>query len=94
VAERAAKSDPKFRDTFFEARLNIARCRYLAALQQDGEDRKKSLSSAKQNIQSVTLNYPDQGGPKWKAQFEDLSKKVAATGAEAPQPVSKSAGQK
>ena len=31
VAARAAKSDQKYRDMFFEVRLNIARRRYLAA---------------------------------------------------------------
>ena len=29
VAERAARSDPKYEDVFFEARLEAARCRYL-----------------------------------------------------------------
>src|SRR5262249_21979420 len=75
VADKAAKTHPKFRDTFFEARLNIARCRYLAAVQQEGDARKQSLSSAKQNIQTITLAYPDMGGPKWKAEFDELAKK-------------------
>ena len=36
VAVRAARADAKYRDTFYEARLNVARCRYLAAMKQSG----------------------------------------------------------
>jgi tetratricopeptide (TPR) repeat protein len=78
VADRAARSDPKFRDTFFEARVNIACCRYLAAMQQEGEARKQSLSHARQNIQSVARAYPDLGGTRWKTEFDELSKQVDA----------------
>ncbi len=84
VADRAARSDSKFRDSFFDARVNIARCRYLAALQQQGDARQESLSQAKQNIQSVALAYPDLGGPRWQAEFDALSKQVEAAEAERP----------
>lgn len=84
VADRAARTDPKFRDTFFEARVNIARCRYLAALQMEGEGRKLALGQAKQNIQSVARLYPEMGGERRKAEFDALLKQVqTATGEKA-----------
>jgi hypothetical protein len=82
VANRAARTDPKFRDTFFEARVNIARCRYLAALQLEGVGRKNSLAQAKQNIQSVALLYPEMGGERWKAEFDALLKQVQSAAGE------------
>lgn len=45
VAERAARSDPKYEDVFFEARLEAARCRYLIGTKSQGVERDKNFSS-------------------------------------------------
>jgi hypothetical protein len=76
VAGQAAKRDPKFNDTFFEARLNVSRCRYLAAMKQPGDARRQELGKAKQTLQSVAQLYPDLGGEKWKSEFEALLKQI------------------
>jgi tetratricopeptide (TPR) repeat protein len=76
VAARAARSDKAFRDSFFDARLNIARCRYQAAMKKEGNARRDDLSNAKQGIQSLARIYPDYGGERWKPQFEELLKDI------------------
>jgi tetratricopeptide (TPR) repeat protein len=76
VAARAARSDKTFRDSFFDARLNIARCRYEAAMKKEGNARRDDLSNAKQGIQSLARIYPDYGGGQWKPQFEELLKDI------------------
>ncbi len=76
VAGRAARQDEKFRDAFYEARLNISRCRYLAAMKQTGDARRQDLTKAKQSIQSLVQLYPDLGGDRWKPEFDRLMKDI------------------
>jgi hypothetical protein len=76
VAARAARADQKFRDTFYEARLNVARCRYLAAMKQSGQAREQDLAKAKQSIQSFAQLYPDMGGDRWRGEFQALLKQI------------------
>ncbi len=76
VAARAARADQKYRDTFYEARLNVARCRYLAAMKQSGQARQQDLAKAKQSIQSFAQLYPEMGGERWRSQFEALLKQI------------------
>jgi tetratricopeptide (TPR) repeat protein len=76
MAARAARKDVSFRDAFFEARLNIARCRYQAAMKKEGDARRDDLSNAKQGIQSLARIYPDYGGERWKPQFEEMIKDI------------------
>jgi tetratricopeptide (TPR) repeat protein len=76
IAAQAARKDKTFRDSFFDARLNIAKCRYQAAMKKDGDARRDDLSNAKQGIQSLARVYPDFGGEKWKPLFEGLLKDI------------------
>jgi hypothetical protein len=76
VAARAIRSDEKYRDTFYEARLNIARCRYLAAMKSSGAARAENLSKARQSIQSLAQLSPDLGGETWRGQFQELLKQI------------------
>jgi hypothetical protein len=78
VADRAARSDPKYRDAFFEARYYIARCRYLIGMKAEEAKRKEALSQAKLSIQSVARLYPELGGPKWRQMFDALMKEIQA----------------
>lgn len=84
VAQRAARTDEKFRDTFYESRANIARCRFMAALKQPGNERKANLAKAKQGIQSLAQLYPDLGGEKWRGEFDSLMKQIQAAAGEKP----------
>jgi tetratricopeptide (TPR) repeat protein len=76
VAARAARSDKKYHDTFFEARLNVARCRYLAAMKSSETERADNLTRAQQSIQSLARLYPDLGGETWRGQFQALLEQI------------------
>jgi tetratricopeptide (TPR) repeat protein len=76
VAGRAAQSDPKFWDSFFEARFNLSKCRYLAAIKQSGDERQQDLARARQSIQSLAQLYPKLGGEQWKPQFDRLTRDI------------------
>jgi hypothetical protein len=76
VAGRAAQSDPKFWDSFYEARFNLSKCRYLAALKQSDAERQQGLAKARQSIQSLAQLYPQLGGEQWKPRFDQLVKDI------------------
>jgi tetratricopeptide (TPR) repeat protein len=76
VTAQAARKDKTFRDSFFDARLNIAKCRYQAAMKKLGKERQDDLTNAKLGIQSLARVYPDFGGEKWKPQFTELLKNI------------------
>jgi cellulose synthase operon protein C len=75
---RGARTNEKFRDAFYESWFNIARCRYMAGMKKLGDARREDLTKAKDNIQTLSLSYPDMGGEKWKPQFEQLKKLIEA----------------
>jgi hypothetical protein len=76
VADRAARSNAKYRDTFFEARLNAARCRYLVGLKSEGAAREQHFATAMQNIRSMEQLYPNMGGERWKQEFDQLRSQI------------------
>ncbi|HVT28393.1 MAG TPA: hypothetical protein VHE81_10310 [Lacipirellulaceae bacterium] len=78
VAAQAARRDPRFHDAFYEARYNIGRCRYLAAMKKLGDARRKDLTTAKEGVVSFVRLYPDMGGEKWKPAFEKLQEQIKA----------------
>jgi tetratricopeptide (TPR) repeat protein len=82
VALRASRNDEKHRDVFYEARVNIARCRYLAAIKRSGARRQQDLAKAKQSIQSVAQLYPDLGGDRWRGEFDTLLKQIQSAAGE------------
>ncbi len=84
VAQRAASADKKYWDTFFEARLNVARCRYLVAMKSKGPERQQNLAKARQSIQSMLQLYPTLGGEHWKAEFNALMKDIQKAGNQTP----------
>jgi hypothetical protein len=80
VTERISRNNSQYHDMFFEARLEAARCRFLAALKADGDTRKEQLGVAKQSVRSMLPLYPDLGGDKWRSQFDDLIKLIQKAG--------------
>jgi hypothetical protein len=83
LAQGPGRKDKTFRDAFFEARLNIARCRYLTAMKMNGDERRQELKRAEHDIQSIAILYPDLGGDKWKTQFDELLKSIKHEAAKA-----------
>jgi tetratricopeptide (TPR) repeat protein len=84
VAQRVSAADAKYRDSFYEARANIARCRYMAAMKQSGDAQKQGLAKAKQGIQSLAQIYPDLGGEKWRSEFDEIMKQIQRAAGEKP----------
>lgn len=81
VAMQMYKGDAekkRFRDTFFDARLQMARCQYGQAMNSTGEKKTKYLTSAKRVVQSTAELYPGLGGPKWKTAYDRLLAKLDA----------------
>jgi tetratricopeptide (TPR) repeat protein len=76
VVSRYKETNPTHRDTFFEAWLNTARCRYLAGTKTDGPEQKKYLAQAEATIRTMTQQYPDLGGDARRAEFETLARQI------------------
>jgi tetratricopeptide (TPR) repeat protein len=70
--QRAAR----FEDLFFEARYNVARARYVAGTISPPAARQEQFQAAKANVEQMARLYPDLGGPKWKAAFDNLLKQI------------------
>lgn len=76
IAARTA-NNAQFKDQFFDARYNLALCRYQYALAQSDETkRKKQLESTKRDITITAGLYPELGGDEKKKQFDNLLKSV------------------
>jgi len=84
VVARMVAANQKYRDAFFEARVNIARCRYMAAMKSEGDARKQDLAKAKQGIQALAQLYPELGGEKWRAKFDAVMKQIQTASGEKP----------
>jgi tetratricopeptide (TPR) repeat protein len=68
MAERAAR----YEEVFFEARYNIAKARFQAALIAPPAEKQEHLIKARQNIEAMKQLFPELGGARWKAEFEKL----------------------
>jgi tetratricopeptide (TPR) repeat protein len=70
-------SNPKFADTFHEARLNMALARYRYGLaQQDAAKRAKILEAAKQDLWITYKLQPELGGQETAARYDRLLKQI------------------
>jgi hypothetical protein len=72
VAAQAARQDAKYRDWYFEARLNAAESRYLAALAAKGEDRTSQLQKAKSAIRALHQFHPEMGSAERQQEFDKI----------------------
>ena len=66
----------RYEDLFFEARYNVAKSRFMAAMFTPKESRMPQLEAAERNIESMKTLYPGLGGAKWKPEFDALLKKI------------------
>jgi hypothetical protein len=75
----------KYKDQFHEARYNLALCRHnYAVAHKDAEKKKENFKRAKSDIAIIAGFYPDLGGDKWKAQYDNLLKNVQKALGERP----------
>ncbi len=74
---KTTMSNPKFADTFHQARLNIAESRYRYAQSQKDADRKrKVLQAAVGDLRSTYQLHPDLGGAETAARYDRMLKKI------------------
>jgi tetratricopeptide (TPR) repeat protein len=75
ISQKSA-GNPKFVETFYEARLHLAQCRYDHALRSAGAGRDKLMNAAKQDISITKRLYPELGGEQLKPKYEKLLKEI------------------
>lgn len=74
---RMTANNPQFREQFYDARYNLALCRYQYALAQgDAKEKTKQLKLAKSDIALTAGLYPDLGGDEKKRQYDNLLKNI------------------
>jgi tetratricopeptide (TPR) repeat protein len=66
----------QFRDTFYQARYQMAQCQFQLAQTKQGEARKKLLAVARRGITRTKQLYPTLGGEKWTRLYDELLKNV------------------
>ena len=66
----------KFKDTFHQARLMLATCRYKLALAKTGKEKNDVLAKARNDIGLTYRLYPDLGGAAWRKQYDDLLRSI------------------
>lgn len=68
---------PNLTESFFESRLELARCRYLQALlDKTPESRNKLLQKSLVDITQTLKLYPELGGPVFSERFDKLTRDV------------------
>lgn len=74
---RVTANNPQFREQFYDARYNLAQCRYQYALAQtDEKNKKEQLLRAKSDISVTAGLYPELGGEEKKKQFDGLLRSI------------------
>lgn len=74
---RMTANNAQFKEQFYDARYNLALCRYNYGLAQESEDKKKQvLQQAKNDISLTAGLYPELGGDEKRKQFDNLLKNI------------------
>ena len=69
--------DSRFTQQFYEARYNLAVCRFKYGLTlEDKEKRTKLIQFAKLDIVNLATLFPDMGGEQWRPKFDVLLKNI------------------
>jgi hypothetical protein len=68
--------NPKYNDPYFNARLELAKCRYLHALSKQGDEKKKLMGFAKVEIHNTLKRSPTLGGDLWRPRFDTMLKQI------------------
>jgi hypothetical protein len=76
IASRTANNEP-FKEYFYDARYNLALCRYqYAQAQTTDAERKKQFNAAKRDIALTAGLYPELGGEEKRKQFDGLLRNI------------------
>jgi len=75
MGNRLARNE-QHRDTFHEARYNLAYCRMQYALSRVGKNRDEMLGKAESDIVIVSRLFPEMGGDVWRDKYDKLLKDI------------------
>jgi hypothetical protein len=83
----------EFRDTFHEARYNIAKCRFESAKAAGSKkDKAVLMDSAARDITTTADLYPNLGGEKWRPRYDELLKQIQRAQGKTPSGLKKQEG--
>jgi hypothetical protein len=82
--------DSRFTQQFYEARYNLAFCRfkYALSLQEKDANRKKLVDMAKLDVELTAKLFPDLGGDQWRQKFDVLLKNIQKEAGDLPKGLS------
>ena len=75
----ATISHKQFRETFYEARYEMAKCQLGLAGSKQGDERKKLIASAEKNLTRTKQLYPTLGGEEWTQKYNELLGQIRST---------------
>lgn len=70
------KTVKQYQDLFFEARYNVAKARFSMAGIGPPARRSENLQIARRSVTSMKSLYPDLGGPRWAAAYNELLQQI------------------
>jgi len=76
ISSVTSRFQPKYNEDLFDARYNLADCRYQYALTKVGEEKTKYLGYAKKEILNTYKIYPSMGGEQIKEHSNRLLKTI------------------
>ena len=77
IANRTS-NNPKYINTFHEARLHVAECRLAYSATKQGADKEKLLKDAVRELRITQKLYSDLGGEESKARYDEVLKRIQA----------------
>lgn len=85
LADKIA-SDVRFEQQFYEARYNLAVCRFKYGLSKESKDpiRKKLVDMSKLDVELTAKLFPQLGGEQWRQKFDVLLKNIQKEAGEVP----------
>jgi tetratricopeptide (TPR) repeat protein len=74
---RRVQAEARFREVFFEARYNLALCRFRQAqAAAERSERSRMIAAAEDDIVTTCRTTPDMGGPVWYDRYNELLQRI------------------
>lgn len=80
----ATQSHPQFRETFYEARCELARCQFELAKSKSGNEKNRLMAEAQRTLEMTGQLYPTLGGPQWSGRYNTLLNQILAAQGKPP----------
>ena len=76
--------EPRFRDIFYEAQYNSAKCKLLQSQTLKGKEKTTALEGAAGTLTLTATAHPDLGGGDWGKKYNDLLKAIQTASGKQP----------